>query len=114
MADAYGDTNAAIWWERTIGWLHSFRRVMVRHEYYGFLFDGFVHLAAALRGPGRTHKNRLDGLPGSFLHHADIGLQPEAYEPGRKCTAIEKTMLCSAAVTLALPVDNCGSGTPRR
>jgi transposase len=33
--------------ERTIGWLHSFRRVMVRQEYYSYLFDGFVHLATA-------------------------------------------------------------------
>jgi transposase len=34
--------------ERTIGWLHSFRRLLVRHEYYSFIFDGFVHLALAL------------------------------------------------------------------
>lgn len=34
--------------ERTIGWLHSFRRLVVRHEYYSFIFDGFVHLALAL------------------------------------------------------------------
>lgn len=34
--------------ERTIGWLHSFRRLLVRHEYYSFVFDGFVHLGLAL------------------------------------------------------------------
>jgi IS5 family transposase len=34
--------------ERTIGWLHSFRRLLVRHEYYSIVFDGFVHLALAL------------------------------------------------------------------
>jgi transposase len=34
--------------ERTFGWLHCFRRVLVRHEYYSFIYDGFVHLALAL------------------------------------------------------------------
>ena len=34
--------------ERTIGWLHSFRRLVVRHEYYSYLYDGFVYLALAL------------------------------------------------------------------
>lgn len=34
--------------ERTFGWLHSFRRLLVRHEYYSFLYDGFLHLACAL------------------------------------------------------------------
>jgi transposase len=34
--------------ERTIGWLHSFRRLLVRHEFYSVVFDGFVHLALAL------------------------------------------------------------------
>jgi transposase len=34
--------------ERAIGWLHSFRRLLVRHEYYSYLYDGFVHLALAL------------------------------------------------------------------
>jgi transposase len=34
--------------ERTIAWLHSFRRVTTRHEYYSFVFTGFVHLACAL------------------------------------------------------------------
>jgi transposase len=33
--------------ERTIGWLHSFRRAATRHEYYSHLFDGFVYLACA-------------------------------------------------------------------
>jgi transposase len=34
--------------ERTIGWLHSFRKIIVRQEYYSHLFDGFVHLGLAL------------------------------------------------------------------
>jgi IS5 family transposase len=34
--------------ERTISWLHSFRRLLVRQEYYSFIFDGFVHLGLAL------------------------------------------------------------------
>jgi transposase len=34
--------------ERTFGWLHSFRRLLVRHEYYAFLYDGFLYLACAL------------------------------------------------------------------
>lgn len=33
--------------ERTFGWLHSYRRLLVRHEYYSFLYDGFLHLACA-------------------------------------------------------------------
>jgi transposase len=31
--------------ERTIGWLHSYRRVMVRQEWWPHLHMGFVHLA---------------------------------------------------------------------
>ena len=31
--------------ERTISWLHSFRRLIVRYEYYDTLFQGFLHLA---------------------------------------------------------------------
>ncbi len=34
--------------ERAIGWMHSFRRLLVRHEYFSVLYDGFVHLALAL------------------------------------------------------------------
>jgi transposase len=34
--------------ERTFGWLHSFRRLLVRHEYYTFIYNGFLHLACAL------------------------------------------------------------------
>lgn len=34
--------------ERTFGWLHSYRRLVVRHEYYAFVYDGFLHLACAL------------------------------------------------------------------
>ncbi|HVK09402.1 MAG TPA: transposase [Gemmataceae bacterium] len=33
--------------ERTFAWLHGFRRVLVRHEYYSYIYDGFVHLALA-------------------------------------------------------------------
>lgn len=33
--------------ERTNAWLHSYRRLLVRHEYYHFIFDGFVHMALA-------------------------------------------------------------------
>ncbi len=31
--------------ERTISWLHNFRRLIVRWEYYPELFESFVHLA---------------------------------------------------------------------
>lgn len=31
--------------ERTISWLHNFRRIITRWEYYPELFQGFVHLA---------------------------------------------------------------------
>jgi len=31
--------------ERTISWLQQFRRLIVRHEYYGHLYQAFVHLA---------------------------------------------------------------------
>jgi transposase len=34
--------------ERTIGWLHSYRRVLVRHEWWEFLYHGFVQLACTL------------------------------------------------------------------
>jgi len=34
--------------ERTIGWLHSYRRVAVRHEWWSHLYHGFVHMACAL------------------------------------------------------------------
>jgi transposase len=34
--------------ERTFGWLHSYRRVVVRHEWYSFIHQGFIHLACAL------------------------------------------------------------------
>lgn len=39
--------------ERTFGWLHSYRRLLVRHEYYAFVYDGFLHLACALIAIGR-------------------------------------------------------------
>jgi transposase len=39
--------------ERTFGWLHSYRRLLVRHEYYSFIYDGFLHLACALIAIGR-------------------------------------------------------------
>jgi transposase len=39
--------------ERTFGWLHSYRRLLVRHEFYSFIYDGFLHLACALIAVGR-------------------------------------------------------------
>jgi transposase len=39
--------------ERTFGWLHSYRRLLVRHEYYPHLYDGFMYLACALIAIGR-------------------------------------------------------------
>jgi len=34
--------------ERTIAWLHAFRRLLVRHERYAFVFNGFVSLACLI------------------------------------------------------------------
>jgi len=34
--------------ERTFGWLHSYRRVMVRHEWWSHLHMGFVYIACTL------------------------------------------------------------------
>ena len=34
--------------ERTFGWLHGYRRRLVRHEYDAHRFDGFLHPACAL------------------------------------------------------------------
>jgi transposase len=34
--------------ERTISWIGSFRRLLVRHEYYSFIYQGFLHLACIL------------------------------------------------------------------
>jgi transposase len=34
--------------ERTISWISSFRRLMIRHEYYSFLYQGFIHLACIM------------------------------------------------------------------
>ncbi len=34
--------------ERTISWLGNYRRVLVRHEYYAHLFEGFLHWACLL------------------------------------------------------------------
>jgi IS5 family transposase len=39
--------------ERTNAWVHSFRRVMVRHEWYPHLHLGFAHLACAFIALGR-------------------------------------------------------------
>lgn len=39
--------------ERTNAWLHAFRRVVVRHEWYSGLHRGFVHLACAFIALGR-------------------------------------------------------------
>jgi transposase len=34
--------------ERTISWLGNWRRLLVRHEHYAHLFEGFVHWACLL------------------------------------------------------------------
>ena len=34
--------------ERTISWLHSFRRLVTLYEYYSFLFDSFAKLACMM------------------------------------------------------------------
>lgn len=34
--------------ERTISWLHDFRRLIVRHEFYLGLFQGFLTLACVI------------------------------------------------------------------
>jgi transposase len=34
--------------ERTISWIGGFRRLMIRHEYYSFIYQGFIHLACIL------------------------------------------------------------------
>jgi transposase len=34
--------------ERTIAWISSFRRLIIRHEYYSFIYQGFIHLACIL------------------------------------------------------------------
>jgi transposase len=39
--------------ERTDAWLHSYRRVIVRYEWWSHLYHGFVHLACAFIALGR-------------------------------------------------------------
>ncbi len=34
--------------ERTIAWLGNFRKLLVRHEFYGTMYDAFMHLACAM------------------------------------------------------------------
>ena len=34
--------------ERTFAWLGNFRRLLVRHEFYVTMYDGFMHLACAM------------------------------------------------------------------
>jgi transposase len=34
--------------ERTIAWLHAFRRVVTRYEFYAFLYHGFLKLACLM------------------------------------------------------------------
>jgi transposase len=34
--------------ERTISWISSFRRLVVRHHYYSFIYQGFIHLACIM------------------------------------------------------------------
>ena len=31
--------------ERTITWIDSYRRPMIRHDDYSFIYHGFIHLA---------------------------------------------------------------------
>jgi transposase len=39
--------------EHAFGWLHSYRRVMVRQEWWSHLHMGFVHIACTLIALGR-------------------------------------------------------------
>ena len=39
--------------ERTNAWLHAYRRVIVRYEWWSYLYHGFVHLACAFIALGR-------------------------------------------------------------
>jgi IS5 family transposase len=39
--------------ERTNAWLHCYRRVIVRYEWWSYLYHGFVHLACAFIALGR-------------------------------------------------------------
>lgn len=39
--------------ERTNAWLHSYRRVLVRHEWWSHLYHGFVHMACTFIALGR-------------------------------------------------------------
>ncbi len=34
--------------ERTISWISSFRRLVVRHDYYSMMYQGFIHLACII------------------------------------------------------------------
>ena len=34
--------------ERTFAWLGSFRRLLVRHEFYVTMYDAFIHLACVM------------------------------------------------------------------
>ncbi len=34
--------------ERTIAWIGNYRRVLVRHEYYSFMYHAFIQLACAM------------------------------------------------------------------
>jgi transposase len=34
--------------ERNISWISSFRRLIVRHENYSYLHQGFIHLACIM------------------------------------------------------------------
>jgi transposase len=36
------------WIERTIGWLHAFRRLVTRYEFYSFLYHSFAKLACMM------------------------------------------------------------------
>lgn len=34
--------------ERTISWISSFRRLVVRHDYYSMMYQAFIHLACII------------------------------------------------------------------
>ena len=52
--------------EWTFGWLHSYRRRPVRHEFY----DGFLHLASALIAIGRLRNRFLKNVLSGLRYHA--------------------------------------------
>ncbi|RZM12757.1 MAG: IS5/IS1182 family transposase, partial [Pedobacter sp.] len=47
---AHGSNLGKTWWivERTIAWLHQFRRLRVRYERLPSIHEAFLHLGCAL------------------------------------------------------------------